>query len=223
MIYHRALATALTAAVALLALLAVAAYALPEFLPIDNPNNAFTGTATGTSVLENSAGTKLECTKGSDSGGLETETLGTFHVTFENCSSSGVKCTTEGDTTGLILGEGSFHFVYDTLGAGETLGVATLLLAKETDFSCLGGLLNNKIKGTLLCLIHTPLTSSKTHTVKCEGEPKGKAKEKKYWNDSGTTVEVLLLSNLNEGGFKESNLQLEYTHATVEAGAWMNE
>jgi hypothetical protein len=223
MTHWKLLATVFTAAVALMALLAGTAYALPQFLPIESPNNTFSGTATSAWIFENSAGTQLTCTSDKDRGGFETDTLGTFHLTLENCNSSGVKCTTEGDVSGLILSEGSFHFVYDTLGTGETLGVAILFLPKETDFSCLGGLLNNKIKGTLLCLIHTPLTSSKTHTFKCEGEAKGKAREKKYWNDSGTTVEVQLLSNLNEGGFKESNEQLESTLATTEAGAWMNE
>jgi hypothetical protein len=220
----RLIGLVLVAAFSLAAMLSASAVAvLPQFLPRVAPNNVFSGTATGSSTLENSAGTKIECTKANTHGGSETDTLGTFHVTFENCSASGVKCTTEGDSTGLILTEGSFHFVYDTLGTGETLGVAVLFLGQETDFSCLGGLLNNKIKGTMLCLIHTPLTSSKRHTLKCEGEAKGKAKEKTYWNDNGTIVEAQLLSNLNEGGFKESNLQAESTMATVEAGAWMNE
>jgi hypothetical protein len=223
MTHRKLLAMTLAVAIAITAILAAAAYALPQFLPIESPNNTFTGTAVGSSILENSAGTELACTAGSDRGGFETDTLGTFHLTFDNCSSSGVKCTTEGDTTGLELMEGSFHFVYDTLGTGETLGEGLLLLPKEVDFTCLGGLLNNKIKGTLLCLIHTPLTSSKTHVFRCEGEAKGKLKEKRYWNDNGTIVEVQLLSNLNEGGFKESNLQMEYTLATTEAGAWMNE
>jgi hypothetical protein len=219
----RLIGLALVAVFALGAMLSASAFALPQFLPIVEPNNTFNGTAVGSAILENSAGTDVTCTAGKGNGGFETDTLGTFHIIFENCSSSGVKCTTEGDTTGLILSEGSFHFVYDTLGTGETLGVAILFLPKETDFTCLGGLLNNKVKGTVLCLIHTPLTSSKTHTFKCEGEPKGKAKEKKYWNDNGTIVEAQLLSNLNEGGFKESNEQAESTISTVEAGAWMNE
>jgi hypothetical protein len=222
---RRRLAVALTAAIALTALLAATAQALPEFLLSAKPNNVFTGTATGTSTLENTAGTKVECTKANSSGGLETDTLGTLHITFESCSSSGVKCTTEGDLTGLILAEGSFHFVYDALGTGETLGVAALFLLKETEFTCLGGLINDKVKGTVLCLILTPLTSTVTHQFHClKGTKAGEAGEKSYWNDEGGKVEAQLLSKLNEEPFfKETNLQMLSTFTTPEAGLWMNE
>jgi hypothetical protein len=221
----RLLVIVLTTMPVLAAALATSAYALPQFLPIAGSNKTFTTKTTGTSILENSAGTKVECTAGKGSGGFETDTLGTFQITFENCSSSGVKCTTEGDSTGLILSEGSLHFVYSALGTGESLGVAILFLPKETDFTCLGGLLNNKVKGTVLCLISSPLSSNVTHRYNCAaGEKKaGEAACNSYFNDNGTAVNAQLLSNLNEGGFKESNEQLSATITTAEAGAWMNE
>jgi hypothetical protein len=230
---RRLLAISITAAIALTALLAAAAYALPEFLPFTN-NNTFTSKNDATPIiLENSAGTKIECTSENDSGGLETDTLGTFHITYEKCTSVGFTCTTEGDTSGLILSEGSFHYVYDTLGPKptgavgeepETLGIAILSLSKELSFSCAGGLVTNKIRGTYLCLILTPLVSSLTHLVHClPGTAKGEARERAFWNDNGTMVAVELESDQNEGGFKESNVQMLYEITTPLDGSWMNE
>jgi hypothetical protein len=222
----RLIGLALVAVFALGAMLAASAFALPEFLPSTRANLAFNGNLdSGKAILENSMGTQVECTSAPGSGGLETDTLGTFKIAFEGCESTGFKCkTTGGSVNGQILSEGSFHYVYDTLGTGETLGIAILFLAKLTEFECAGGLVKNIVRGLVLCLILAPLTSSITHLFHClKGASAGVAGEKKFYNDNGTIVEATLEANQNNAGFKETNEQALATVTTAEASAWMNE
>jgi hypothetical protein len=209
---------------ALGAALSTTAQALPEFLPFTG-NRALLGVLNSTeAIFENNGAVKVKCLDAVNEGGLETDTLGTFHIDFEHCSSGGFTCMTEGDVAGLVLAEGSFHYVYDALGTGETLGTAILLLFKEAGFNCAGGILNNKVKGKALCLILAPLTSSTSHRYHCvKGTNAGEAAEKTYWLDDGTAAAVQLLSSLNAGEFKETNLQELASIETLNAGSWMNE
>jgi hypothetical protein len=217
------LAASLGAAVMLTLVLATTAVALPQFLPIASPNNTFS-LSTGLSARENTAGTIIECLTGTGTGGFETDTLGTFHIKFEKCKANGFQCESEGDTNEIILSEGSFHFVYDTLGTGETLGVAILLLTKEASIACAAVIVTDKITGSVMCLIVVPLTSTVTHEFDCfAGKRKGEQLTKEYWNDGGTQVFALLLSNVNKAGPTETNLQLTSKMTTTELGAWMNE
>jgi hypothetical protein len=204
--------------------LSAAAFALPEFLPSEG-NTSFTGNLdSGNAILENSAGSRIECTSAPSKDGGETDTAGTFKTEFKGCETAGFECKTTGSVKGQIDSEGSFSFVYDTLGTGETLGVAIVFLGKLTEFECAGALIKNVIRGSVLCLVLTPLTSSITHLLHClKGTNKGEAAEKKFWNDNGTIVEAQLLANQNSAGFKEASLQALAASTTLHAGAWMNE
>jgi hypothetical protein len=225
---YRFLGFALTAALALNAALAGSALALPESLPFSSGTKAFTGQLdSGQAVLENSDGFQFKCERMEGSGGLETDELGTFKFNFEKCGRpifGGTEpCTGAGDNEGTILSEGSFHYVFDTLGTGEALGVAILLLVKETSFEC-AEIVQNDIKGDLLCLVLSPLTSLVTHLFHCvKGEGSGEQAQARYWNDEGTAVATRLLFRLNGGEFEETNLQLLATITTKEASAIMGE
>jgi hypothetical protein len=221
----RLIGLAFVAMLTLGAALSASAFALPEFLPFSAGTKTFTSALdSGEAILENSASTKIKCTALKGEGTLETDTLGTFKISFENCTLSGTPCTGTGDLSRTILLEGSFHYVDTTLGTGETLGMGMLFLPKLAEFDCVGGLVNNLLKGTLICLILTPLTSSVTHLFHClPGATPGSSLYKQYWNDAGTHVEVQLLASLNEGGFKEANVQALATLTTTADGSWMNE
>jgi hypothetical protein len=227
---YKVLFAALAAAVALTALLAVAAYALPQLLPSAAPNNKLEIVATSGAVLESTEGAKLVCAAAKGGGWLETDVLGTFRMTYEQCTAGGSSCETEGDPAEVMLAEGSFHFVYDTLGevsttleGPETLGIALLALLKEVSGKCFHGLVTFNIKGTWLCLILTPLVASISHGVGCFGEG-GRAKYHTYWNDSGTKIEnVQMLLSENGGPFVEAAGQIGPRLITFERAAWMNE
>jgi hypothetical protein len=229
----RLIGLALVAVFALGAVLSASAFALPEVLPFGTGTKAFTGKLdSGEAVLESKSGNQVKCKKAEGSGGLETETLGTFKINFEECSLTvlGVNHTCTGtntstaDNTGVILSEGSFHYVFDTLGTGETLGVAVLFLPKETTFEC-GAFVKNVVKGDVACLVLTPLTSSVTHLFHCtKGANAGSTGDPQFYNDGGTVVKAQLLSELDSGGtFEESNEQALATVTTREASALMNE
>lgn len=219
----RLIGVALVAVFALGAVLSASAFALPEFLiGGEGKPGSYTGKNVGNAILENSAGTQVTCTAAKGAGGFVSDNAGTFKISFEKCKSGSIACKGAGDGTEIILSEGSFNEVFDTLGTGVTLGVATLFLPHETSFECTGFAVS-KVKGDVLCLVTTPLTSSTSHTFACKGVAKGKAAEKSYFNDSGTAVTVQLLSSLNGAAFSESNEQAEGTVETSSAGAYMNE
>jgi hypothetical protein len=226
MTLYRLLVVTVVGAIVVASTLSGVAFALPAFLPSGRVNSSSIGNLdSGKAILETSAGTELECTTAPSRGGGETDTLGTFRTAFEGCESSGFKCkTTGGSVSGQIVSEGSFSFVYDTLGTGETLGIAILFSGKVTEFECAGGLVKNIIRGLMLCLVLAPLSSSITHLFHClKGSANGTAGVKRFYNDSGTIVEATLEANQNGSGFKEVNLQALATENTPEAGAWMNE
>jgi hypothetical protein len=210
------------------ATLAAQAQALPEVLPFNAGTKAFTGKLdSGQAIAETSVGNRIECTATQSSGGLETDTLGTYKLTLEGCVGSifgkDEACAGPGDSKGIMLSEGSFHYVFDVLGKAETLGVAILLLPHETAFEC-GVFVKNIIKGDVLCLLLTPLTSSLTHLFHCnKGTNDGEQAQKTYWNDDGTAVTAQLLVEFDGGALNESNLQLLATITTKEASAIMSE
>jgi hypothetical protein len=224
----RLLGLTLVAVCALSAVLSATALALPEALPFSSGTKAFTGKLdSGEAIFENSGGNQFKCKKAESSGELGTDTLGTYKLNFEECSlqilGTTETCAGSGDRSAVILSEGSFHYVFDTLGTGETLGVAVLFLPHETSFEC-GTFVKNNFKGTLLCLLLTPLTGSLTHLFHCtKGSGAGTSAIKTYYNDSGTAATAQLLLELDGGGFKEANLQLLATLTTKEASAIMNE
>jgi hypothetical protein len=218
---------ALIAVLALGAFAASTAFALPELLP----HGSWTGKDDGGAAkptLEISGSTNIViCESGATANGAdETDTLGLFHIDFLGCVIKGtaVKCESASDTAGTILLLGTYHYVFDTLGAGESLGVAILFLPEHLHFTCLTPFVNTLIlvlgPGPI-CLILKPLESNLTHLFHCEQE-KGIQKERTYWNDEGKEVKASLKCSVNEGAEGEcAELALAEVKYAV-AQAFMN-
>jgi hypothetical protein len=200
------------ACVVLVALVAVAtnsasAFTLPEVLGITAGAEFKTKDSVANPTFETLSGNTVTCEHVTGSGTVEAGlTLGPFHVTFAgHCKGTilGIAsaCTGLGDATETILTLGKWHTVVDTK-SGEALGAAILLLLEPVHFTC--GIALIEVKGSLLCLITTPLTSALSHTTTCT-QTKGMAGETKYLNDAGveTAIEALL-SSTNHGAFEEA-------------------
>jgi hypothetical protein len=159
--------------------------------------------------------TALETTSGSKLAGegllvlflfLELTSLGKFEALFLNVKEEGggaAKCNSTSDKTGEVLTKGTFHVVLLTNGSVKQLG--DLLEPEEVKIEC--GEVKIKVKGTLLSpqlQEGTEATEFNTVLFALEGNGKGKQKQTKYLNDSGTESAALLLSNFGSG-FLESN------------------
>lgn len=194
-------------------LAASSSFALPELLPIAG-NSTFTGRNVGTAkvVLETVGKSTVECASATSTGAQETDTLGTFHISFKTCASTGfirATCTSRGDASGEILTLGSFHYVYDTLGGTEK--VAILFLPKPTEFEC--SIVKVKVTGTLVCLILKPLESNVTHQFHCV-QKEGKQTGTRWWNDAGTAQTAQLLTETNNSGRPEESGELALAEVT---------
>jgi hypothetical protein len=206
---------------------APAAFALPELLPIKTGGTPFTDLSDGTEelTLETVGKKGFRCQAATSVGGQETDTLGTFTIDFRECKepSLGVKCTTRGDSEGVILVKGSFHYVIDTLGA--TLGangVAILFLPSTTEFECTS-LAKLVITGRLVCLVLEPLVSRSTHLFHCI-QTAGLQNETSYYNATGTLITgVFLSTSLNGGAAEQTGLLALAQINFPEAVAIMNE
>jgi hypothetical protein len=190
------------------ALLAVSASALPSVLPENTVERTWSGANVGTITMEKANGTSVTCSTASATGTEEVKKpLGLFHITFTSCTGPlGITCTGLGDESGRILALGSWHLVYDTLGAtlGQA-GVAILFLLGDIHWECLGVLLLVFLGGMMLCLITKPTTSNPTHEFKCTAAGAGLAKETTYYNASGTlTKDVTLLAEEGSNGKPEN-------------------
>jgi hypothetical protein len=182
------------------------ALTLPALLPIATGGVAFTDESDAANPTLNTPAHTVTCESAQSTGFQETDTLGTFHITFLGCETAILgKCTSSGDTEGQILTLGSFHYVLDTLGSSE-ISVAVLFLTAPTTFSCTK-LASIVTKGTLVCLILTPLVKSKTHLFHCTQSSAGVQEDKHYYNDNGTLVETKLETSFN-GGAEESSSEV---------------
>jgi hypothetical protein len=178
------------------------ALTLPALLPIATGGVAFTDESDSANPTLNTKEHVVTCESAQSTGFQETDTLGTFHITFLKCKTEILgACTSSGDASGQILTLGSFHYVLDTLATSET-SVAVLFLTAPTTFSCTN-LANIVTKGTLVCLILTPLVESKTHLFHCTQSSAGVQAGNHYYNDNGTLVETHLEATFN-GGAEES-------------------
>jgi hypothetical protein len=208
-------------------MVAPAAFALPELLPIGTHGTPFTDASDGTEVvkLETIEKKVVECKSAQSVGGQETDTLGTFTINFLECKEPalGVKCTTKGDSEGVILTKGSFHYVIDTLGA--TLGangVAILFLPSTTEFECTS-LAKLVVTGRLVCLLLEPLVSRSTHLFHCI-QTTGVQNETSYYNATGTLITGVFLSTSLNGATAVQSGELALAQINFpEAVAIMNE
>jgi len=174
------------------ALMASSALALPTVLPEAVEN--YTGTSSGGTELV-AGSTSVKCTGATGEGTSEaTSPLGLFHIHFTGCRSSGAECTGESENREVILSLGTYHLVFDALGATlGAAGVAVLFLVGTTKFTC-GGLVRVEVKqgGNVLCLIANPTALTKTFTFSCKARG-STTLESKYYNNAGTLVPISTL------------------------------
>ncbi|THD79805.1 MAG: hypothetical protein E7812_08760 [Phenylobacterium sp.] len=205
------------------ALAATASAALPLLLGWES-KPSWTGSKSGseTVVIETLAKAKMACKEASGNGVQTSDTVGSFHLTFKNCESSGFKCNTEGDASGVILVLGTTNFVDDHLSTNvNELGVAILFALEEVTAKC-SAVVTLKLKGTVLCLVLTPLTSSTTHEFHCT-QTAGDPADKEWFNDEGAKQTPALLTSTNGGAFEGAALLMLFTIAFAEPVAFMGE
>jgi hypothetical protein len=175
-------------------LLSVSASALPVVLPESASERSWTGKNIGTPEVETTAGESLACTAATAEGTEQSKKpLGIYHLHITGCSTLGglATCSSLGDAAGSILITGSWHLVFDTLGAtlGQA-GVAILDLVGDVHVECAGILILALAGGMTLCLVTKPTTSSLTHEGICQRGGVGKQLETTYYNEGGTLVRV---------------------------------
>lgn len=171
---------ALVSVCALSAIAASAASAtLPEFSPASGVK--LEGTS-GTGLLETVAGTKVTCTANKDSGEITAaKEVTKVHVTFTGCTSGGFECKS---TKATKNGELATEELKATLGyisaANKEVGIDFKPVGtKFIEFSCVGGIVEVKVTGSVICPV-TPVNKlSKTFTVACKQE-KGKQKPESF-------------------------------------------
>lgn len=215
--HFRILGMALMVVFALGAVVSATASAEVVILPLLTAEEKWTGVS-GLGTLEVLPGGifhQIVCTKDKTEGTFEAKKpLGLFHITLEGCKNSGSACTGLGDASGVILLLGTFHLVFDKLGAGVELGVGMLFLLESVHLTCFSLL---TVTGQLLCLIKPNNTKVKHWEIVCKGA-KGDPGETEYWNETGTQVkigeEILLLSE-NEGVSVMGNLETEELILTI--------
>lgn len=219
--YVTAAAVVTLAMVALVVGFPSQALALPELLG-QAANEEYKGKTTAANLTwETTKEEKIICKEMSMEGVQEADTLGTFHMHLTGCESSGFKCNTTGDETGIVLWLGAWHYVSDHLGSGSELGVAILFLTEEVNVKCTA-LITLKLKGTFLCLVLEPLTSATTHEFHCT-ESNGKESETAWWNDEGVEQHALFLISKNGGASIESGERMLASTTFSNAVAFMNE
>jgi hypothetical protein len=157
--------------------------------------------------------------------GIQTsDTTGTITITATGCKIvvgiGDVGCNTLGDAKEIELLPGTVADVWDA--KPKTGPVAVLLSLDETALECTP-LFRLKYRGHVLCLVATPLTLVKTHTISCS-QSKGKQRETSFFNDEEKAVNGQHLEvSTNGGAFDESGLMLTAGFEFTKEVAFMNE
>lgn len=197
---------------AVFAVSGVTAVAASASLPELEGEKAFpekwTGKSVGEPLLETLKGEAVNCKEATAEGEQSTSTLGSYHVRFVSCKSTGVSCNSEGSEAGVILELGEYHYVDDFLGNPK--GVAILYLV-NTKFKCTA-LVSVEVKGHELCLILEPLVLSTMHEIHCRAGSKGMEEPKEWFNDSEGKESAVLLEEKNGGAFEEAALTVLFVH-----------
>jgi hypothetical protein len=213
--YLRLFGAALLAACALGAVVLASASALPTILP--ETVTRWTGKSIGAFQLKFVGGNTFNCRSVTALEGTieQPKPLGLFHIHVKECEAElgGFRgaCTGLGEESGVILALGSWHLVFDHLGATlGAAGVAILYLFGKVHFTCeiLGvtSLFTLLLGGMALCLLAHPTALTKLIEFGCkEREGGGGPQETKYYNEGGTLVSIVgLLTGENETKFAES-------------------
>jgi hypothetical protein len=166
---------------------------------------------------------EVKCKKLTGKGTIESANLGKYETLFEECESSGGKCTGTGLTTGDILNAGTYHFwlALETLnGTANTLVGALVFLPTEIHFTCvvLGLNVLVLVKGCIAALA-TPLNTLASLTKDTFAQTGGDPLITKVLPAGSTTEETCtLLSALSEGTFESSGLTGLAENETFKSG-----
>jgi hypothetical protein len=206
------LGLALVAVFASAAALSTSAFsALPQNLPEVAFERTWTGASDGEGTDAEpkllSGASEVKCKEAPATGTEESKKpLGLLHITFKGCKGfGGVACTGLGDAAETILALGSWHLVFDKLGA--ELLTAVLILTEHVHFSC-SALVLVLVLGALVCLHLKPTESNTTHLFHCVIQANGEQEDKTYEDANGNSVTAILLCSINEAATEEPCAEL---------------
>jgi hypothetical protein len=224
--YFRLFGVALVALCALGAVMAVSASALPTLLP--ETITKYTGKSIGETKLSRQGGlAEVTCKSATGEGTVEANRhLGLFKITFEKCKAAGGPCTGLGSAAEDIVSEGSYHVVFDALGATlGAAGVALLFLPAAVHFICTVPIIGEVLDvvnagGNVLCLVTNPTALTKVFEFQCKGKGGKPEGSTKYYNEGGTLTNIVgLKSSEAEGtateGAQSGNATTEYSEAAL--------
>jgi hypothetical protein len=178
---------------------------LPE--PAEKTPVSFVGKV-GKTTFETKGGTKVECSKGEETGSATQLKLGTAEILYSECKSLlGVKCTgLEAKTAGSILVKGTFHLWYGFLSKEEEVLHTTItFLPNETHFSCAGTLI--VLRGCVAGLLKPINEETKVLTAEFT-QTKGVNDITKVLNEKLEKIPCNLETSLSGGAFEQAGAQL---------------
>ena len=184
------------------------ALVLPEVLPLAASERAWEGTSAGGTVelKGGEGGLKAIACEALTAEGVEEAHMagapaqGPTHMRLTGCSAEGIKCTGLGDSSGIILVLGEFHFYFDRRML--ELGLGFVDLWEPFHITC-GGLVLESVSGDLVCLVLKGGETNFTHGFHCTWVPSGKQEVETYFGSKGEEVTgVSLKCSLNEGAVK---------------------
>jgi hypothetical protein len=183
------------------------ALVLPEVLPLATSERAWEGTSAGGTVeLKGGEGLKaIACEASTAEGTEETHMAGSpaqgpMHMRLTGCATEGIKCTGLGDSSGVILVLGEFHFYFDK--TSPELGLGFVDLWEPFHITC-SALILEGFSGDLVCLVLKGAEKSLTHGFHCTWISNGKQEVETYFGSKGEEVTgVSLKCSVNEGVVK---------------------
>jgi hypothetical protein len=184
---------------------AVAEVNLPE-LTVETGLKATGGKA----IFEASVVEQITCKSSAGEAVATSKRVGTFKMTFKECTSQLGKCTSSGEGTGELLVLGEYHLV--RLKSGEA-GVWYVLNGTPAKFEC--GSDKLELKGGFLSKV-TPVEAK---TAKFEVELKKKSAKAEaiteFENNSGEKVKAEgVKASVNGGSFGAASLESSEDHLT---------
>jgi hypothetical protein len=145
--------------------------------------------------------------------------LGTFKAAYTKVKKNGVNCNTEGDTSEVVLGTGTWHLVYTSL-AGSTQGLQLGVLYLWLPFLVKCGTETISFRGNTIASVKEIPTGESVDlsslTLNERGNGKGSPDTKFYYNEGGTSVKADLEENFGTG-FKEGDEEVENTGSVFAA------
>jgi hypothetical protein len=177
---------------------AVAEVNLPE-LTVETGLKATSGKA----IFEASVVEQITCKSSAGEGAATSKRVGTFKLTFKECTSALGKCTSSGEGVGELLVLGEYHLV--RLKSGEA-GVWYVLNGTPAKFEC--GSDKLELKGGFI----SKVTPVEVKTLKFEVELKKKSAKAEaiteFENNSGEKVKAEgIKASVNGGSFGAASLE----------------